>query len=120
MTWEYQAEQAEKHIVNHLVDGRPFLQNVMSDEQAEHKRKPAIDDNSFVLIAKKSESKADLNERDRREIEIHKSSGEPNSQVTLKQYRVVLQESTRAEKLTRPRRQQNNDHRNANDPLCIA
>ena len=84
MTWEYQAKQAEKHIVNHLVDGRPFLQNVMSDEQAEHKRKPAIDNDSLVLVAKKSESESDVDEGDCHEVRIHQSPGEPNSQVSLK------------------------------------
>lgn len=119
MTGQHQAEQPEEEIVEHLIDRRPFLQDVVPDQKARHEGEPAMDCQPLVAMAEEGAAKADFDERDGLQVGVHQGRRQPDAQVALEESGVVGGEPAMAEKLARSGSEQDEHHHRPDDALRI-
>ena len=119
MIGQYKAQQPEKKVVEHLIDGRPFLQDVMADEKTQHEGEPGIHGKAFVPVAEESEAKSDFDVRNELKIGVNEKFRKSNAQISLEQHGVVLKKAAVAEELAGACGEKNRHHDDPNDALRI-
>src|SRR5262245_9522980 len=83
VTGKHKAEQAEEKVVEHLVDRRPLLHDVVTLEQTQHEGKPAIHGHFPVAMAHEQAAKGDLDEWNYVQIGVHQELRHADPQVAL-------------------------------------
>ena len=99
MPWKHQAKHAEEEVINHLIDRRKFLQDVMTDHQAEHERKPAVHGQPLEFVAHQGNSQGDFEERNERQVRVDDCRRKLNPELALEQAGVVVKKTAGTEKL---------------------
>ena len=119
MRRQYQAKQSKQDVIEHLVDRGPFLEDVVTNQQTEHEREPAVNRLQSPSVGDQSKTKTDLDERDHGQVTVDQQRRKADPQVALKEVRVIVAETAAAEKLADSGAQQDDDHCDANDAFGV-
>ena len=119
MGWQFQTQQAEKEVVDHLVHERPFLQDVVPYGEAQEVGKPSVCENDLVTIDQECAAEPNFDEWNEAKIDVNQGCWNADSQIALKQLGVIIEEAIEAEELADSGGEEDCHHHQSNDSLSI-